>query len=278
MKFRSIGIAVAMLLSLSLFGMVKSSQGFEIEEMYPSYGGYYDYTGNLYHSAYVKTDEPFFVVDWYINEKYIDSSWGDNVTTDAYFSPNNLDYPGSPFGISYTIKARAWPLEDDADGDDSDTESYSVTVYTYPKTETQFGNHTGAELYASIDVGWNGHSAEVTASASVKSYSENQIGYGFNLSYKVVRLTPNGNWAADLWTQPPGLWRGGALQAEKGEFDIAYYTPDSNSMDLRGGRLNPGNYRVEGHVTASANIGENVDNHTVSDSEDLHVPENPLNE
>lgn len=262
-------IAIAILLSLSLFGMVKNSEGFEITSMSVENGASGCYVS-------LTADADILWIDWYIDNEHVHHSMYSAGTRSVY---ENIGYlSGSPFGKSYTIKAKAVHWDDNGEEHVSESDPYDLTVYSTPKTKTEFGDHTMAELYASIDVGWNGHTAEVTAEASVKTYSQFQIGYGLNLRYKVVRLTPRGNWAADLWVQPPGLWRGGALLAKEGSFAITPPYSKSDSMDLRGGQLDPGDYRVEGQVTASANLGKNFDFLSVPDSEDLFVPDDPLNE
>ena len=257
-------IAIAILLSLSLFGMIKNSEGFEITSMSVENGASGCYVS-------LTTDQDFLWIYWYIDNEHVHTSMYNAGTSSVY---ENIGYlSGSPLGRTYTIKAKAvhWNGEEHV----SESESYDVSVYSTPKTKTKFGNHTMAEMYASIDVGWNGHTAEVTAEASVKTYDDqNQIGYGFNLFYSVVRLTDRGQWAGKIWSQPPGLAVNGGLNAEEGSFAITPPYSKSDSMDLRGGRLDPGNYRVQGQVTASANLGENFDFLRVPDSEDLHVPRN----
>ena len=131
-----------------------------------------------------------------------------------------------------------------------------------------------AQMFASIDVGWNGTTAEVTAEASIKSYDLDPITYGFNLRYSVVRLTPNGQWAANLWNQPGLLLEQGVLQAEEGSFDDADYTPDSNSFDGKAARLRKGTYLVQGRVTVTAQPPEDgkiIDELNVSDTEKLYI-------
>ncbi len=136
-----------------------------------------------------------------------------------------------------------------------------------------------AQMSASIDVGWNGLTAEISGSASITSYSEETIRYGFNLFYSVVRLTPRGNWAGLIWNQPGILFKGGTLQAKGGSSDSAYYTPDSDSFD--GSGLPGGNrYLVQAHITATAQPidgGINIDELNVSDSEELNLSDPPLN-
>ncbi len=196
-SFKIIVIAVSIAFSF-VIGISQSQADFEIEEMYPSYGGYYDYSGFLYNTAYVKTSEPYLVVDWYIKEKdaeeyeYGGYSTGDNEKTEASFSPYSTDYPGSPFGIAYTIKAVAYSLYDeDEKKHHSDTDSYDVTVYTPLITDSYFGGHnTAAEMEVWVDVGWNGMTAEIVVGGYVKNWElDKTITYGFNGMYRVGRLT-----------------------------------------------------------------------------------------
>ena len=83
-SFKIIGIAV-LIAFMFVIGISQSQAEFEIEEMYPSIGDYIEYTDSFYHYAYVKTSEPYIVVDWYINGKYVGYSTGDNVKTEAKF-------------------------------------------------------------------------------------------------------------------------------------------------------------------------------------------------
>lgn len=130
-RLQSIGIAVAMLCSLLLNGIVNNSDAFEITSLTVSVN---DDTGNG-SSAYghVYTDDPYFMVDWYVDGEWVDSSWGHGGTTYASFSSAALT--GSLKGEEYTIKAVAWSLN----GDD-DTSSYDFTVYR-PESDrsTQLG-------------------------------------------------------------------------------------------------------------------------------------------
>ena len=96
--------------------------------MYPQYNsGYYTYDGSLYHTSYLKTDVAFYDIYWYINGDIIERTDGSNNTTEAYFTPYSTDYPGSPFGIDYEIKAEVWWLDENGNSD-SRTSSYNVTI------------------------------------------------------------------------------------------------------------------------------------------------------
>ncbi len=278
MLTRSIRIALAIVL-IALFGMiVGNSYAFEIERMYPSYGGYYDYSGWLYHSACVETDEPYSNVWWYINDEYVgrSSSHVDNPKTTAYFHAGSSSYPGSPLGKQYKIKAVAQSFMDENGNIKRDTDSYNVYVYSSPvKNEITSGNWTMATMYGQIDVGWNGRTAEVTASASITSYIEEKIIYGFNLRYSIVRLNDNDRWADNIWNQPGGLIEVGTLESKDGSSYSVYYTPNSDSYD---GRLLWGGFKylLQGQVTVTAQpLGggaQAIDELHVPDTAELFIP------
>lgn len=193
MRFNILTITIGITASIAflfVIGISQSQADFEIEEMYPSYGSYYDYTGSLYHTAYVKTSEPYYVVDWYINGKFVYSSYGDNVKTEAKFSPNRADYPGTPLGQYYTIKAVAWSLYDEnIENHHSDTDSYEVIVYTPTQYNSFFGGHTFAEMEVYVDVGWHGLTAEIVVGGVIRNWDNVTVIYGFNGTYKVGRLS-----------------------------------------------------------------------------------------
>ena len=269
-SFRSIGIAVAMLLSLSLFGMVNSSQGFEITSMSVENGASGCYVS-------LTANEDIDWIDWYIDNEHVYTSMHNSGTRSVY---ENIGYlVGSPFGKTYTIKAVAFFFDAENNTFPSDTESDSVSVYSTPQTGTKTGSWTMAQMSASMDVGWNGRTAEVIGSASVTSYSEEPINYGFNIFYNVVRLTPLGNAAETLWNQPPGLFRGGRLEANPGSSDSA--PPYSKSDSFDGSNLLEGHkYLVQAEITATAQPidgGANIDELNVSDSEELNLSDPPLN-
>ena len=127
--FKTLIIATAIFSLFFLF--LTPSEAIEITQMYPSYGGYEDHTGSLYHTACVETDEPFYGVWWYINDVYVGYSDGGGDSTSAYFSPNTSDYPSSSAGITYTIKAEVGWLEDNGNTH-FDSDSYSLCQSTNP--------------------------------------------------------------------------------------------------------------------------------------------------
>jgi hypothetical protein len=152
--------------------------------------------------------------------------------------------------------------------------SYDLTVYSSPVTKEKTGSTTMAQMSASVDVGWNGRTAEVSGSASITSYSTNEIDYGFNLLYSVVRKTANNNWGDLIWNQPGILIKNGRLNAENDSTPgRKNYSPDPDSYDgssLRGGF----DYIVQAEITVTAQhigAGKDIDELNVSDSEGIFI-------
>ncbi len=271
-RLKSIGIAIA-ICSLLLISIINQSDAASITSLsvYTSN----DFGGGAYVDASLSADEDIYVIDWYIDNLKIK-------TTSHYYSPTRSVYEnlstraGSPFGRTYTIKAVAWFSDAENNTFPSDTDSYSASVYSAPQTGTKTGSWTMAQMSASMDVGWNGRTAEVIGSASVTSYSEEPINYGFNIFYNVVRLTPLGNAAETLWNQPPGLFRGGRLEANPGSSDSAPPYSKSDSFD-GSNLLEDHTYLVQAEITATAQPidgGANIDELNVSDSEELNLSRN----
>ena len=211
--------------------------------MYPSYGGYEDYTGYLYHTATVETDEPFYGVWWYIDDVYVGYSDGSNTATSASFSPNTADYPGSSDGTTYTIKAEVGWLEDNGDTH-FDSDSYSVTVYA-PCLET------AASLTASItSCSWNGRTASAEATATVEHTGGPDaptVSYTLIFAFEVNRIQKNGDFIADVFTAD--------LQGEQETVDHGEDRVEreySDSYDLTGNWLEGENFEVYARVTAWA--------------------------
>ncbi len=204
LKFKNIIIASAIFLSLLV--IISNSSANEIISMYPQYNsGYYTYDGSLYHTSYLKTDVAFYDIYWYINGDIIERTDGSNNTTEAYFTPYSTDYPGSPFGIDYEIKAEVWWLDENGNSD-SRTSSYNVTVYTTPDVDAKQGFHTEAQGNASANAGWNGSTAEATISGSITNNGIHDISYVMNLFYAVGKLQANGNLDENnLFDQPDGI-------------------------------------------------------------------------
>lgn len=153
----------AILVALVFVSFVNQSHTFEIVDLYPSQGGYQDYSygGICYHTAYVNTDAPYFMIDWYVDSEWKSTTQGHSDNTDAYFSPS--DIPGNTEGITYNIEAVAYSF----DGVET-RESYDVTVCTVeaeggpddtPETPTK---HTNTSMTVEISCVSYDPSATVT--------------------------------------------------------------------------------------------------------------------
>lgn len=109
---------------------------FQIVKMKSDDGSYedynYGYSQGIWHLAYVETSEPYYMVQWYVDDVYKETDFGDDVKTGAYFWPYWL--PGDIRGETYTIKAEVF-VNNDADSP-NDTDFYDLTVYAPIFTST----------------------------------------------------------------------------------------------------------------------------------------------
>ena len=121
----------AVLAAFMLISFVGNSHAFEIEEMTTDSEDYnHGDSQGIWHLCHVKTSAPYWAVDWYIDDQPQKTSWGDSEDpqVDAYFWPYWLT--GTITGKEYTIKAIAYPLNDEApNGGTQVTQSYTLTVY-----------------------------------------------------------------------------------------------------------------------------------------------------
>jgi hypothetical protein len=158
LNFKTFLIAIAITF-LALAGFINSSDAFEIETMESDDGSYEDYNygdaQGIWHMAYVRTSEPYYTVEWFIDDVYQGSSYGDsnNPKVEAFFWPYWLS--GTLGGTKYTIKAVAYPMEGDPI---SIADSYTLTVYQ-PTWETLTDGEERGESKKNPDV--NGY-AELT--------------------------------------------------------------------------------------------------------------------
>ena len=212
--------------------------------MYPSYGGYEDYSGYLYHTAYVETAPPYLYVYWYIDD--VQQSISGGPSTSAYFSPNSSDFPGSSDGTTYTIQAVAYQYDPENNVFLTDTDSYSVTVYT-PCQET------AASLTASVtSCSWNGQTASATSFASIEHTGGDDapsVSYILSFGFQVRRLQADGAVAEDVFNpepvrSPPGT----AVDAGDAKVTMNY----SNSFTLGDGWLAGETFEVYTRATAWA--------------------------
>ena len=267
LNFKTFLIALAITF-LILTGFVNSSDAFEIEEMYPSGGGYEDYRGYLYHTAYVKTSEPYTAVDWYITDvqsgedwSYAETDMGDGVKTEAYFSPNTSDFPGCFQGQIYTITAKAWGNAS------SDVDSYRVTVYTQsfdPMIDAHIGENTGVYGEATVwYMGWAGRTATLWMTAGGTNNTDNNVPLWIKLDYQVIEIDENGHLVSRLF-RPTAIFLNFRLgTGEKdGRSKSDEYTLASGDWVI------DKMFRVEGTATAYAGNeprGEDNDKWEVSD-------------
>ena len=164
LTLRSIGIAITMLCSLFLFGMVNNSDA-QIEIIDMNTPSETDNNGYFYHVVSIETDKPFDAVDWSIgdsdsvwNLSYRSTIWGDGVKTRAWFYPDGTDCPGDIKGTKYRVGARVWYTDDDGNSW-ADYETRVFKVYS-PIIDSGIKKTTkeGAEIAGILRVtGANGH-------------------------------------------------------------------------------------------------------------------------
>ena len=250
----SICTALMILSFIFMFG-IGNSEGFEIEVMKPSFGDYYDYSGYLYHSAYVKTSEPYYAVSWHLNGKYVGCSGGEADDTEAFFAFDAYaeDPPGSPHGKTYTIKAEAWSIGTIDKPSVKATKSYNVTVYSVPITKTKYGNFTMATMFGSVNVGWNGTTAEAVVEGKIEDNMGRLLLYGMSIGYKVIRLTPLGR-EADVLDRSNKPILIGFIQANNGNHDKSASDSYSDDYTLPNGGVAGQTYRVQARVEITAQI------------------------
>jgi hypothetical protein len=130
-RLKSIGIAVAMLCLLCLIVGVNSSDAdIEIVELrsYNDTTVEYDY-GSTYFTFYVRTNEPYGGLLWYVDGDWEWGTLGDRSSQDHYFG---LNLPGSIKGNTYEIEVFAVGIAPNGHlvlpTDDTDTATYDFTV------------------------------------------------------------------------------------------------------------------------------------------------------
>ncbi len=252
---------LAILSFLFMFGMVKSSHGFEVTSMSADNGASGCYVS-------LTADENIGLIDWYIDNEHVYTSIHRDGIRSVY---ENIGYlPGSPFGKTYTIEAFVCNRNDFCQSD-----PYDLTVYTYPvKDEITSGNWTMATLYGEVDVGWNGTTAEAKAYGKITNYTPYDITYGIRIQYLVGRLQNDG-WLAQQLDVPNHLLIDlGVIKANAADNDRDYSYSDSYTLS-DGGR--PGHeYIVEAEVTITAQIvggdPNQIDQLPVREQQKLPIP------
>jgi hypothetical protein len=229
LNFKTFLIAIAITF-LALAGFINSSDAFEIETMESDDGSYEDYNygdaQGIWHMAYVRTSEPYYTVEWFIDDVYQGSSYGDsnNPKVEAFFWPYWLS--GTLGGTKYTIKAVAYPMEGDPT---STADSYTLTVY---RPEIDSGTKLGVYGYVEItQCGWSGWTSSSSHYASIHNTSDSNIRATFKFEYSVVHLWANGNWKNDLYTRLPQVkvvWKLEPGEPDSDSFSDSYTLPGGN--------------------------------------------------
>ena len=116
---------------LFCLGFVTNGDAFRIVEMRPDNNSSYEdfdfgaTSQTIWHVAYLRTDEPYYSVTWYVNNVQSGYNYGGHVETEAYFLPHWLT--GSIRGEEYVIKAVACRM--DKNPLSRDTDSYKLVVW-----------------------------------------------------------------------------------------------------------------------------------------------------
>ena len=124
-------LTVATIMMLFCLGFVASGDAFRIVEMRPDNNSSYEDTDygatsqTIWHVAYLRTDEPYYSVTWYVNNVVSGYSYGGHVATEATFWPHWLT--GDISGANYVIKAVACRM--DKNPLSTDTDSYNLVVW-----------------------------------------------------------------------------------------------------------------------------------------------------
>jgi len=144
------------------------------------------------------------------------SSGGGGEETEAYFSPNTSDYPGSLLGKTYTITAEAWSIGTAEIPSVSDTDSYDVVVYrSTPTVDEGCGMNTCAWGHAKVDVAWNGQTAEAIAYGEVSNSTCQDVWYGISIRYQIVKLWPDGDFREVVFNLNPPILDIGRIESDE---------------------------------------------------------------
>ena len=214
---------------------------------------------------------------WYINDEYVgwSSSHVDNPKTTAYFHAGG--YPGSPLGKQYEIKAVAQSFMDENGNIEQDTDSYNVYVYSSPVQDSKYGSHTMVYMHGSVNVGWNGTTAEAEVKGKIRADVPFLIQYGMSIRYKVIRLTPLGREADVLEVLNPPKLKVGFIRTESDRHDPSASDSYTDDYTLFNGGDAGQTYQVQARVEITARYADgdpnNQDVLPVQDQADIFIPE-----
>ena len=159
-------ILTAVTLTALLFTSVANNSDAEFKYRivtFPSDTEDTSWDGGTYHTAYLKTSEPYLWIEWWVNDKLIDIDWGDGVKKEDYFYPNDTT-PGEIKGKKHKIEAFvAFTDVEDVEWNRlpwnwdymwevlrfMDSDSYKVRMFQ-PVWLSGTGERTGAWGYAKI--------------------------------------------------------------------------------------------------------------------------------
>ena len=142
MKFRSISIAVTMLLSLSLFGIPYKSDAFEITYFYVYADT--DYGSGANATAYVNTDEDIVCIQWFVDDVYSHTT---HYGAGTRFASEIFRFTGHIKGNKHKITAEAWLDPDVCMPATPKSDTFRVYKPIYLR---QQGENTGARGYVEI--------------------------------------------------------------------------------------------------------------------------------
>lgn len=168
---KSIGMTLAILCSLFVFGMVNSSHAIQIVD-FPSDTEASSYNGYTYHMAYVKTDNPIYFVSWFIDGTHVHGETIGSTTSDTSYFPYDK-IPGSVKGTKYQIGVKVWEWDAEAEVFRSTTDSYKVRMFQ-PIYLNRVGTKTGA--YGSVEISsfyYDGSSVVMSSSSQASNPTNN---------------------------------------------------------------------------------------------------------
>lgn len=262
MKLKNVKIIIAITFVL-LIGFVNHSDALQIVELNLA-STETEFDGNRsWHSAYVRTDEPFAGVNWYVDGIWVDTTLGNGIKQDAYFNPYWLT--GDVTGNDYDLEVFVYKW--DGDLPDSDSRTWTVTVFE-EKIDSGTKNTIGAYGYARVSrCHWSGQTASSSQYGLVwNSSNENVLGT-VKFEFRVVQLRRSGTFKNQLYI-PPVQATSKTLKPGESHFDSF-----SDSYSLPGGNWGEAGEkaRIEVLTTAEARRGHIADEWNASASDDILI-------
>lgn len=204
--------------------------------------------GIPYFTFYIKTNRPFFMILWYVDDAYEGISMGNGDKTEDYFGFSNL--PGNIKGKEYEIKAVVWPPE--PFNMQTASETYDFTVVR-PIIVEGNGPRTGVRGHAEVTrFYFNGSTVVMDASA----YAYNRTAREVNVHawFRTKKYTgKNGDEIRPEQRDTKPLEK----NVKSGKRS-KYYTPDSSVVDRQiGGLIGDEKYYFDAHthLQVTAHIG-----------------------